>query len=52
MEVDSSYKEVNFMKYCFLCKHGTKKEKMDPCNSCLEVGMREGTEVPEYFEEN
>lgn len=26
-------------------------EAQEPCNTCLEVGMREGTEKPEYWEE-
>ena len=48
---DSEVKEVNFMRYCWLCKFGPRNEKLDPCNICLEVAMREGTEVPEYFVE-
>jgi len=52
MTGNSENKQVNFMKYCWLCKYGSRKENMDPCNICLEVAMREGTEVPEYFEED
>lgn len=48
---NSENKQVNFMKYCFLCKYRSRKENLDPCNVCLEIAMREGTEVPEYFEE-
>ena len=47
---NSENKEVNFMKYCFTCKYGTRDGKLDPCNTCLEIAMREGTEVPEYYE--
>lgn len=48
---DVSLKEVNFKKYCDICKHRKKLEFEDPCNECLEVGMRDETEKPEYFEE-
>lgn len=47
---NSELKEVNFTKYCFRCKYDTLNEKLDPCNKCLEVSMREGTEVPERYE--
>ena len=57
MRGDSELKEVRFDKWCEKCKH----QKLDvdhvdiskttePCNSCLEIGMREGTEKPEYWE--
>lgn len=48
---DASMKEVNFMKYCIDCKYSSLNERMDPCNWCLEIGMREDTEKPEFFEE-
>ena len=56
---DSELKEVRFDKYCKTCKHYAHKfpnedfsfEAQEPCNTCLEVGMREGTEKPEYLEE-
>ena len=56
---DSELKEVRFDKYCKTCKHYANKfpnedfsfEAQEPCNTCLEVGMREGTEKPEYWEE-
>lgn len=48
---DSELKEVKFMKYCERCKYGPRNEKYDPCNYCLEVSMRLGTEVPEEYEE-
>ena len=44
-------KEVNFMKFCWECKYGPRKETLEPCNSCLEISMREGTEVPIFFME-
>lgn len=48
---DSELKEVRFDIYCKKCKHERKKDYEDPCNDCLEVGMREGTEKPEKWEE-
>lgn len=51
MVTNSEFKEVDFKTYCKKCKYRDIKEKMDPCNDCLEVGMREGTNKPEHFEE-
>lgn len=48
---EGSYKDVLFNKYCKTCKYGELSEVKDPCNECLEYGMREGTEKPLYFEE-
>lgn len=45
-------KEVQFDIYCKRCKYRDYKEAQDPCNDCLEVAMREGTHVPEYWEGN
>lgn len=47
---DSELKEVRFAIYCRSCKHQKLHEKQDPCNDCLEVSMREGTEKPEFWE--
>ncbi len=49
--MDNTTKFVEFWKYCSKCKHYRKKDFEEPCNSCLEVGTREETEVPERFEE-
>ena len=49
---DSELKEVRFDVYCRSCKYHKYREEQDPCNECLEVGMREGTEKPENWEEN
>ena len=48
---EGSYKDVRFDKYCKTCKYGELSEVKDPCNECLEYGMREGTEKPLNFEE-
>lgn len=47
---DSELKEVRFKQYCSTCKYRDRNEAQDPCNECLEVGMREGTWVPEKWE--
>ena len=49
---DSELKEVRFDIWCQKCRHRNKNEAQDPCNECLEVGMREGSEKPENWEEN
>lgn len=49
MRVDN--KEVRFDKFCNKCKYGYLKPYRSPCNECLEVGMREGTEVPDRYKE-
>ena len=57
--MDASDKEVRFDKWCPLCKHYAHKfpnedfsfEAQDPCNSCLETGVRNGTEKPKCWEE-
>ena len=48
--MDVSYKEVNFHEYCPKCKHDKDAEVKDPCNLCLHVIYRLGTEVPDNFE--
>ena len=48
-EVNTQF--VDFYKYCKRCIHGKKDEVEEPCNSCLEIGAREGTSEPEYFKE-
>lgn len=47
---DSKMKEVDFKTYCKICKFKSKEDYEDPCNSCLEVPMREGTFKPEKWE--
>lgn len=34
--IANDYLFVDFAKYCGSCKHGGKKEKEEPCNSCLD----------------
>lgn len=55
---NSERKMVRFDKWCKECKHFAHKfpnedfnsEAQEPCNSCLEIGMRTGTEKPIYLE--
>lgn len=48
---DSNTKFVNFEKWCPKCKYAEKSPTSDPCNDCLGIGGREGTNVPENYEE-
>ncbi len=41
---------VDFEKYCNSCKHKDLDERKDPCNECLGVPARQGTEKPEKWE--
>lgn len=44
-------KFVAFEAYCKKCKYEELDGWKDPCNECLTVGGREGTEKPLKFEE-
>jgi len=56
-------KEVRFDLYCESCKHDDPdgkyndatsqitKEEYIPCCYCIQTAVREGTMVPEYWEE-
>ncbi len=46
---ESKLKETDFYTFCAKCVHGDLNEKFDPCNECLEDGMRPGTSKPTYF---
>ena len=46
---DENLKEVRFDRYCKLCINKDLEETKDPCNECLEYGMREGTVKPECY---
>ena len=48
--MDESMQEVRFDLYCKLCIHKDLPEAADPCNECLEIGMREGSRKPEHFD--
>lgn len=48
----NDFKEVQFDQYCKICEYGEREERMDPCNECLETGMREETSKPMFYKEN
>lgn len=43
--------EVDFHKYCPMCKYNDAREVDDPCNECIENCVRVGTRKPEFFKE-
>ena len=47
----SEYKEVDFDKYCKLCKFKNKLGHEDPCNDCLTCPVRTNTCKPINFME-
>lgn len=48
--MEDNMKFVEFNKYCPTCKHYDTWEVKDPCNDCLAVGAREGSEIPEKYD--
>lgn len=44
-------KFVAFETYCKKCKYEELDGWKDPCNECLTVGAREGSQIPVNFEE-
>jgi len=40
------YKIVRFDEYCKTCTSRLLDESEEPCNTCLEVSVREGTREP------
>lgn len=49
--MNEEYLEVNFEKYCKKCKYEKLKEKMDPCNECLDHGYNANSHKPVKWEE-
>ena len=47
--MEDSTKFVDFGTYCKTCKNEGKTADEEPCDRCLEVPAREGTEVPECW---
>ena len=48
--MENQVKFVEFNIYCQRCKYRNLNEAQDPCNKCLDIGARENTHVPEYWE--
>lgn len=44
-------KEVDFAKYCKICKSKDVPETDDPCNECLAEPMNQGSHKPTRWEE-
>ena len=42
---------IDFFKYCATCKYKDTDEIDDPCNECLDIGAKEGSGIPEKYEE-
>ena len=51
MVVDSDLREVNYEKYCDICKHADCPEHEDPCFECLDNPLNYYTEKPVKWEE-
>lgn len=49
--MDNDTQFVDFKTYCKTCKHEEREAYRDPCNECLDHFAREGTCVPERWEE-
>lgn len=44
--IGEDLREVDFEKYCKICKHFELKESEDPCNECLCTPANEHTDRP------
>lgn len=44
-------KEVDFNKYCAMCKYKNAAQEVEPCNECLTCGAREDSHKPINFKE-
>ena len=49
--MQENYKEVDFHKYCPLCKHEKKPEEDDICHECLNEPANPYSHKPVKFEE-
>lgn len=50
MVVDSDLREVNYEKYCEICKHLDCPESADPCFECLDHPLNYCTDRPVNWE--
>ena len=48
---ENNEKEVNFHDFCPKCAFCDTSETAEPCDSCLEIGAKEGSVVPENYVE-
>ena len=49
--MEPGYILVDFEKWCPKCEFKECLDWKDPCNECLVVGARQGTDKPESFKE-
>ena len=50
--MDYPFKEVDFRKYCKLCKYRDVDDVKDPCNDCLGEPTNLNSCKPVYYEED
>ncbi len=50
--MENEEKEVDFYKYCPICKHMKKAGTSEPCNTCLDNPVNINSRKPVKFEEN
>lgn len=48
--MEGKLKEVNFAKYCLICKNRKVKETEEPCNECLTEPGRVDSKRPRFFD--
>lgn len=51
MLTDNEYREVDYAKYCKICKHVDCPESADPCFECLDHPLNYYTDKPVNYEE-
>lgn len=51
MSTDNEYREVDYAKYCKICKHVDCPESADPCFECLDHPLNYYTDKPVNYEE-
>lgn len=49
--MEENMKLVEFDLYCPVCKHFSKDQNEEPCESCLSVPARANSHKPERWEE-
>ena len=49
--IDDNFREVDFYKYCKICKHSDLKGTEHPCCICLSNPVNEGTDKPVEWKE-
>lgn len=50
MSTDNEYREVNYEKYCGICKYSDCPESADPCFECLDHPLNYCTDRPVNWE--